>query len=131
MLKFWVPTPPRFLAFTFIILFFVLLRLVIFLSCRNRLVRFVQHIGVRISNHEQPKWKTTLFTNYDRNFIRLSSFFCFYFPLMHDSKESTSTTTKKLIIDKSGVRTYDFKPSITLQHSGLLSNHCPKRTTTN
>ena len=57
MLKFWVPTPPRFLAFTFIILFFVLLRLVIFLLCRNRLVRFVQHIGVRISNHEQPNGK--------------------------------------------------------------------------
>ena len=69
--------------------FFVLLRLVIFLSCMNKLVGFVQNVGVGISNHEQPTGKLrslqTIVETCRQGFV----LFCFSFPLTHDNKDPT------------------------------------------
>ena len=104
--------------------FFVLLRLVIFLWCRYRLTRFVQHIGVRISNHEQPNGKLRSLKTMIKTCRQV---IIFYYPLMHDNKDP-NLNNKKI---ESGVQTYDFKPSIILKQCSLTSYHCTKTTMDN
>ena len=79
----------RLLALIFNISVFALLRLVVYLSCMNGLVRFVQHVGVQISNHEQPNGKLYSLQTLIETCRQLSFFFYFYNPLTHDNKDPT------------------------------------------